>query len=1616
MQIINKRYKILELLGKGNYGITYKVHDIESDSIVALKIVDLNLITRKKNFQLIEQFKLLSYINHPFIIKPISIDKVYFLDDITFDHEAYFYTMPFIKNSLTIDNFIKENSKDEKLIIETLFKIISSINYLHYFNISHNDIQKYNILINKDSNDPILLDLFPINLEKELFYIDYKNLKNIVLSLNIKLPKVINFFNKFENSNYNFELIYKYYSRILSEKPELYFFNRNIIPDSSTFHLKKFFDKIIKDDNNFFLIAYHDTFFVKIFSNNFFNYLKPQLNNTIYFNNINDLITFLHLRTNKDINENNLLLILSEFIYKFNLNIVTNDFFSLDNKSRKIIYFIINEFIQKSKNIKLYVFSSKLEISFNKSIQKLRIGIQEKDGQEALKQMFNLLNFKIPTEFIENDPSHIYALYFSYCSAILNNKNLRKLKNEIFQNLINFYNQRFNLETLTLSQKLIIYLFCISDTPLFLDEIFKIKYPNLNHNEISELLKKNIIIQNELKFFELYNNFLKYLFNKVLFSKNKKFFNNFGIFFLKNNKTTPIKEKTYIELLYQVNKNDLLIKELIEFIKKYPIYSWYDEFSDIYEFVFSIDINNYNYDDIIFLIYNYYLFHRICLNKYFIIKLQNWLKNYKKIEEDKLIYNYLILIDLFLIFFDYKRENFKTEYKKIDLNFILNNNLYFFINELFYFSIHLDINENIEYFFELLLKKGNITYLNNIEICLLLFSLSHLIQKKESISYEEKNRAFLTISDIIYNDSIEIKLYPLSAKVKHNIAYILEKIDKIKYIQKSINLYNESITIYKKFKMYSQLALTYNNLTVIHESTLYDTKKSLEYQEKSLYYAKLSNTNKDTLAFILINLMIKYFEHFNFYKYRKTAKELLDIFQKNPDIPYKLRFISLYLLYLTIFSKKSVLDAYIKEGNNLLNNSNFSEHFSLFISCKIEVYFLTKNFKKLNNTFYCFFDKNYSEENSEVIKDYLYYFLLYSVVYNVKIKLKESLVNYIESIKNFDIENKNDILKYYNAIKNYQTNGINNELKEFFISELIELDNFYFSIDYLIILGILGIIFKEDDFLYKFLNYLRISYNKITSLYRENFINLEPIKNLLKQSNFLLEEILNKEKLTKKIQYLSKTKYDITNLLITKTFEPFIREDNIDIIEKIKIIIKYLFQWGKISYAAIYSINNYYKIEKIYETQSRIFKNKNLEFSFSFFNQLISTGEPITHLELPDNFKNPIFICLIPILTENINQKRKSTSYYYLDTFRYYIHLESRFYINPFWNINKEVFYFISNLLSFATRYNDILFENLYDPLTNVYLRNSFIKRVKISLSNYKKGSLFFIDIDNFKQINDTFGHNYGDKVLHEIAKIIKTGLRANDIVGRYGGEEFLVFIPNLDYENSKFIAERIKNNINSSTILSDRKISVTIGISVYPEDSNILDILIQKAEIANRIGKRKGKNTYIKYSPSLEINILETDKTYGLICRDPIKTQENIKTLLKIVDIHNSLLNKICFENKNNLNIINSVNKNQIKEYILNILDEIKKTIFFDIFIINKNENIITNLKNKNFINEIIRISKDIYGFTKIYNRPYNYLKIEMFDLRLYIGNFKGFTYNDELNNLLINYINSVKHILDIL
>lgn len=157
------------------------------------------------------------------------------------------------------------------------------------------------------------------------------------------------------------------------------------------------------------------------------------------------------------------------------------------------------------------------------------------------------------------------------------------------------------------------------------------------------------------------------------------------------------------------------------------------------------------------------------------------------------------------------------------------------------------------------------------------------------------------------------------------------------------------------------------------------------------------------------------------------------------------------------------------------------------------------------------------------------------------------------------------------------------------------------------------------------------------------------------------------------------------------------------------------------------------------------------------------------------------------------------------------------------------------------------------DSLTGLNSRRHFMKladaMLQVSREDQTPFSLFMIDVDHFKRINDTWGHSQGDWVLTQIAEICTQALRPTDVIGRFGGEEFVVALPDTDAEQAMIVAERLRKKVAALPLeeaMRELQLSITIGIAVARGDEISLQTVIARADRALYAGKREGRDQVV--------------------------------------------------------------------------------------------------------------------------------------------------------------------------
>lgn len=184
--------------------------------------------------------------------------------------------------------------------------------------------------------------------------------------------------------------------------------------------------------------------------------------------------------------------------------------------------------------------------------------------------------------------------------------------------------------------------------------------------------------------------------------------------------------------------------------------------------------------------------------------------------------------------------------------------------------------------------------------------------------------------------------------------------------------------------------------------------------------------------------------------------------------------------------------------------------------------------------------------------------------------------------------------------------------------------------------------------------------------------------------------------------------------------------------------------------------------------------------------------------------------------------------------------------------------FLIFHSLVIAEKYAHIMEQNKLlhqvatrDDMTNFFKKEHFnqvIGDIISSGDSLMHHSIMFVDIDNFKNINDSYGHDVGDEVIITIAERILKSLRYSDIACRYGGDEFVLWLQNTKTQEANDIATRILDHVSDSIIINKTEIniSVSIGIALYPDDGVDLNTLLKVCDKRMYLAKSKGKNQFV--------------------------------------------------------------------------------------------------------------------------------------------------------------------------
>lgn len=199
------------------------------------------------------------------------------------------------------------------------------------------------------------------------------------------------------------------------------------------------------------------------------------------------------------------------------------------------------------------------------------------------------------------------------------------------------------------------------------------------------------------------------------------------------------------------------------------------------------------------------------------------------------------------------------------------------------------------------------------------------------------------------------------------------------------------------------------------------------------------------------------------------------------------------------------------------------------------------------------------------------------------------------------------------------------------------------------------------------------------------------------------------------------------------------------------------------------------------------------------------------------------------------------------------------------------------------------------DPLTGLYLRpyfeSLFRDEIHFAKSQAQALSLLMIDIDKFQKVNDRLGHIKGDEALRDIASRISTSVRTTDICARYGGDEFVVLLPQTALPGAELVAGKILQNLQKARLIEGTTIQASLGISTCEKGNDSPEKMVKRADQALYTAKREGGNRGVVWSPEIAQTSKRTDRLAGIFTGNASRDYRNVLMLLDLISKVNSTM-----------------------------------------------------------------------------------------------------------------------------
>ena len=418
---------------------------------------------------------------------------------------------------------------------------------------------------------------------------------------------------------------------------------------------------------------------------------------------------------------------------------------------------------------------------------------------------------------------------------------------------------------------------------------------------------------------------------------------------------------------------------------------------------------------------------------------------------------------------------------------------------------------------------------------------------------------------------------------------------------------------------------------------------------------------------------------------------------------------------------------------------------------------------------------------------------------------------------------------------------------------ILALNNFYESV--VLHVDIINLLSEHDKIIYANNGgFLKIR-NMLIACLKENLsynLNCRDVDRIqgVEELNMLINEISIQKVLSDKIMYnlmqesYERCYYNDLNS-IYKVFDMF----SSDIVENMENVIKYMARITLADKALLVVENNdgenniicTYRLNDKNETDRYFSLKLDSEEDVIVISNNENRSDQLDNEVLKEGIKSCIYMKLR-------NREKRLNSESSVNGQLILISTNAINYIN---SESKKIIETFKPFLTFLLEKYNLTISSTLDKLTSVYNRKYFEESLIFLLEGSQldnsEFAVIMFDIDDFKGVNDKYGHQVGDEVLIKLTREVKKTISKNDIIGRYGGEEFIVLLPNCDKNKAISVAEKIRTNVDDAKILGEkRKVTISIGIAMSNNERISSDEIVKRADQALYRAKHEGKNRCI--------------------------------------------------------------------------------------------------------------------------------------------------------------------------